>query len=129
MYGEDSFFTLSGGERLGLMVLSALLAGLFIWVTCKVAAGRHVLLRLLAAFVAFAVFVWLSPQVYYGYYQILFEGLPWQVVIRTPDPASVVRQLLFLEGHNLSYHSRAVLGWVMIAVALLQPRLSQFLAR
>ncbi|NKB54334.1 MAG: hypothetical protein GKR97_19345 [Rhizobiaceae bacterium] len=130
MYAEDSFFTLSIAGRLGLVAVSLLLSGLTLLLLWYLARGRHLVIRLLLAMIAFSVFVWLSPQLYYLYYLVLFEDLPWQFVIAAPpSPSELGGQLLFQERHNLSYHSRGVLGWIMVVMALLHPRLDQLLAR
>ena len=68
-------------------------------------------------------FVWLSPQVYYVYYLMIFDGLPWQIVVRTPPgPGALVRLLAFQDKASLSAHGQAALGWAMLAAALWRGR-------
>ncbi len=112
------------------MAISMLLSGLTLFLLWQSAKGRHPAIRLMLALILFTIFVWLSPQIYYLYYLVLFEDLPWQIVIaRPPTPSELAGQLFFQERHNLSFHSRGVLGWIMFVLALLHPRLVQLLAR
>lgn len=80
---------------------------------------RPVWQRLLAALALFWLFVWLSPQIYYGYYLLIFDGLPIQSVIKLPPgPGHMVRLLTFTEEASLSRHGQGLLGWLLIASAL-----------
>ena len=117
MYEGDSFFLLSGLGQAGLAVLSALLA---------VGAGACVLafsgfgLRITAAFAVFWVFLWLTPQIYYVYYQIIFDDLPWQIIVRLPpSPDSLLDRLLFRGPSTLSNHAKGTLGWALLALGFL----------
>ncbi|MEP1207011.1 MAG: hypothetical protein ABJM29_10115 [Rhizobiaceae bacterium] len=124
MYAEDSFFTLTMTGRLGLVALSALLGGLTLALFLRLSRGQYLVWRLSLALVLFFAFVWLSPQIYYAYYQLLIGDLPWQIVIGSPPTASdLFKQLSFQERHNLSYHSRGALGWLLIVLALFQRRM------
>ena len=130
MYAEDSFFTLTVPGQVGLVCVSLVLSGVILAVLWYLAKPHNWLVRLALAAVLFYLFVWLSPQFYYLYYIFLLEGLPWQLVIGPPPSiADMARLLLFQDSANLSYHSRGALGWLMILVGLLQPRLAQLLAR
>lgn len=122
-YAEDSFHTLSPGGQIGLVALSVILSlaclALLWW------AGRRLsrVQRVLLAIVLFAGFVWLSPQVYYEYYRLIIDGLPAQNVIRQPpDAQSLLRLMTFRSAATLSDHGKAVLGWALIAQAVLQRR-------
>ena len=136
MYAEDSFFTLTMAGRIGLMFLStALTAAVFLVarVTLRRARGLPAIKRLLAGFgIAtglFWVFVWLSPQIYYLYYQMIFDGLPWQIVVGPPPGLGhLVGLLAFAETDTLSDHSKGVLGWALFGYAIavmLRPRNSR----
>lgn len=117
MYDGDSFLTLSGLGRVGLVLVSLTLAAMMAWLVIRVGRGRPLVVRLCVAFTAFWAFVWLSPQVYYFYYLTLFEGLPLQNVIQSPpSPIEMLSLLTFTEMFNLSNHSKGVLGWVLIAL-------------
>lgn len=117
-YTGDSFFTLSPSGQAGLMLLSAALAVAMIALARRLPGPRPV--RTLTALAAFAAFVWLSPQVYYTYYRAIIPGLPAQWVIQTLDPGETIRLLTFRDGTSLSAHGRGVLGWAMIAAALIR---------
>lgn len=130
MYADDSLFTLSIAGRWGLVAVSLLLSGSTLALLWRLMRGRLIFIRVVLALVLFAAFVWLTPQFYYLYYLVLIDGLILQSVIALPpSPNDLIRQLFFQERANLSYHSRGVLGWIMILMALLQPRLAQLLAR
>ena len=125
LYADDSFFTLTVYGRWGLVVISTLLAAIALWVLWKLTAKRSLPVRLLMALGVFIAFEWLSPQLYYLYYLLILENLPWQWVIGLSPPLGDLWDLLiFRERNNLSHHSRAALGWLMLVIALIRPRLS-----
>ena len=112
MYAGDSFFILPGVGQTGLAILSALLG---------LAAGACVLAvegfawRMAAALAVFWVFLWLTPQLYYFYYQIVFDGLPWQLIVGLPpSPDSLIDRLLFRGPATLSNHAKGALGWALV---------------
>ncbi|EFL88908.1 conserved hypothetical protein [Ahrensia sp. R2A130] len=75
------------------------------------------------AVIAFALFDWLTPQIYYFYYMVLIDNLPLQIVTQMPpSPLKLLHLLTFSERSNLSFHSRGLLGWTLIAGAALQWR-------
>ncbi|WP_306115165.1 MULTISPECIES: hypothetical protein [unclassified Roseovarius] len=115
MYQEDSFLTLGAWGRVGLVILSLCLAMLMLWVVRIAGRGRGIALRILLAFLLFWAFLWLSPQIYYLYYLMLFDGLPWQNVVQPPpSPSEVLKVLSFTDEISLSNHGKGVLGWAMI---------------
>lgn len=120
MYGEDSFFTLGPWERLGLLALSAGLAGLTL---LAARAGHRLLggglsLRISLALVLLWGFDWLSPQVYYAYYRAIIPDLPAQWVVGWPPPPWRVGEILALLGPaTLSEHAKAALGWGLLVWA------------
>lgn len=114
MYGGDSYFLLSGVGQAGLAALSALLA---------VLAGGFVLvftgptMRMLAGLAVFWVFLWLTPQIYYFYYQIILDDLPWQIIVSLPlSPDAVLDRYLFRGPATLSNHAKGALAWALIAL-------------
>ena len=124
-YENDSFFTLTVYGRWGLVAISTLLAAVTLWILWKLTARRSLPVRLLIALVLFAAFEWLAPQIYYLYYLQILENLPWQWVIGLAPPVTDLWDLLiFRERNNLSHHSRAALGWLMLVIALSRPRLT-----
>lgn len=123
MYEEDSFLTLGAGGRVGLLLLSLCLAALMLWLTYALGRGRHLALRLLIALALFWAFRWLSPQVYYLYYIAIFDGLPWQSVVKIPPrPSEVAALLTFTDEADLSNHGKGLLGWSMIAACFARRR-------
>jgi hypothetical protein len=118
MYRDDSFFTLGLLEAAGLLAVTALLVLTMLALARRLCRGRPVR-RLLAATGLFWVFLWLSPQVYYAYYQIIFDGLPVQIVIGWPPGAeTVLRRLAFAGPATLAAHGQGVLGWVLVVGAV-----------
>lgn len=126
MYADDSFLTLSVPGRIGLVLVSGVLTSvmaLILWRALRVFDAVRmtwrVALRGATAMALFWVFVWLSPQIYYLYYQLLFETLPWQGVVgQPPNPRTLIDLLVFRAGDHLADHARGVLGWLLLAQAL-----------
>lgn len=125
MYREDPFFTLSMGGQVGLAALSAVLTLLTVYAAASPFRKFQfdngcvqLLSRLAVAVFLLWSFVWLSPQVYYLYFQMIFSGLPWQVVIKEPPgPGSIAGLLLFRGDTTLSNHSKGLLGWMLLLYA------------
>ena len=119
MYAEDSFFTLSVAGRVGLVCLSSAMAIAMFWfarIAFRFVDGvpqvKRLLARLGISTGLFWAFVWLSPQIYYLYYQAIFDGLPWQFVIGYPPGLGALVDLLaFAAAQTLSDHSKGALGW------------------
>lgn len=119
MYEADSFFTLGTAERLGLLVLSAVLTLGVLYMVFRLARGRRAPVRFAIAAMAFIGFVWLSPQVYYTYYRLIFDGLPSQWVIDGPPSFLDLAAIVTFSGRTqLSDHGQGVLFWAMIGLAL-----------
>lgn len=119
MYAGDSFFTLSGWEQAGLIALSLTLALAALIALLRVTDGRGRWVRIVLALLALWLWDWLTPQLYYLYYQALIPGLPWQVVVRWPPPGPLrMAELLSFSGReSLADHARGILGWLMILIA------------
>ncbi len=118
MYRDDSFFTLGLLEAAGLLVVTALLVLGVLALARRLRRGR-LGRRLVAAAGLFWLFLWLSPQVYYAYYQLIFDGLPVQIVIGWPPGAeTVLRRLAFAGPATLAAHGQGVLGWVLVVGAV-----------
>jgi len=126
MYDHDTFFQLSRLGQAGLATLSLLLALLMICASLallkkspRLVTGMGLPVRLVFATGIFWLFLWLSPQIYYTYYQSLIENLPWQNVISMPPTIGDLSRILLLQNTNsLAQHSQAVLGWLLILLAL-----------
>lgn len=125
MYAGDAFFTLGPLGQVGLLALSSALAALWLVVLSRLCArlpGRpwpRVTLAGFAGFGAFALFVWLTPQIYYLYYQTLFTGLPWQIVVQAPPaPARLIALLRFEGPSSLAAHGQGALGWLLLVRAV-----------
>ena len=120
-YDGDSFFTLSLAGRIGLVALSCLLSSLTIWISWRLGRSRRIATRVLIALAALYIFAWISPQIYYGYYLMIFDGLPLQIVIQTPpSPPEAALLLTFQADATLSDHGKGVLGWLLIATCLVR---------
>ena len=120
MYVGDPFFSPTMAGRTGLIVLSLVLAASVVAVFIRSVSPLPTLVRLLLALLVFWAFVWLSPQVYYLYYLMLFDGLPLQIVVQTPPGPSELAGLLSFTGiASLARHSQGVLGWALILLSFL----------
>ena len=119
-YDGDSFFRLS---VIGLITLSVFLTALTIWLSWWIGRRRRLVTRILIALAALYLFTWLSPQIYYGYYLMIFDGLPLQIVTGPPpSPTSVAQLLTFQSNATLSDHGKGALGWLLIAASLIPAR-------
>jgi hypothetical protein len=128
MYSEDSFFTLSIPGQLGLVGLSCGLAAITLFACWRMTKKHPPITRIFIGIVAFYAFVWLAPQIFYTYYVFLLS-VPWQNVIQTPpSPLSIIKVLSFSDNANLSYHSRGLLGWLTLIIALASPYLGKRVA-
>lgn len=119
MYDGDSFYTLTAIGRTGLVILSITLTAALLWLASMLMKRLSLPFRVVVALILFFAFVWLSPQIYYTYYMTLFDGLPWQIVVKDPPSLRRLFGLLTFSGQaNLSAHSQGVLGWLLLALAL-----------
>ncbi|MEM9276967.1 MAG: hypothetical protein AAGA76_00170 [Pseudomonadota bacterium] len=117
MYNQDSFFDLSQWGQVGLVCISTTLFIVMLFAARSLLAKRAVWIKIPAALFLLWLFVWLSPQVYYMYYRMIFPDLPLQWVIWPPESPVVALQYLFFQGpHNLSAHSQGLLGWSLIVI-------------
>ena len=117
MYTQDSFFGLSVPGQIGLLCISSVLFLMMLWVAKRLLFALPIWGKLTGGFVLFWLFVWCSPQVYYQYYHLLFDGLPHQWVIWPPrSPVEALQLMLFQGPHNLSAHSQGILGWLLLLV-------------
>ncbi|MEX0370838.1 MAG: hypothetical protein AB3N09_09420 [Tateyamaria sp.] len=119
MYDGDSFYTLTPWGQAGLVFVSILFAIIALGFTRLLVLRRPIIIRVPIWIVAFITFVWASPQGYYTYYRMIFDGLPAQSVIQAPPPPDEILGLLTFTGPaTLSAHSIGVLGWLMCIAAL-----------
>ncbi len=126
MYADDPFFNLSTVGRAGLVALSVLV--FVVILALALAVFRRINLRswslslaarLVLALCVLWAFEWLSPQLYYQYFQLIIDGLPAQIVVKPPpSPAALFDLLSFSAKSSISHHSRALLGWALILAAL-----------
>ncbi len=119
LYANDSLFTLAPPQVAGVVVLAALLVAFALWASWRMMRGRRWPVRLGLGAIAFWLFEWLSPQMFYTYYRLIVPGLPAQWVIGWPPGPGALAELLAFQGQaSLSAHGRGALGWLLIAAAL-----------
>jgi hypothetical protein len=119
MYESDSFFTLTVWGRIGLVCLSVFFALVAVAVTRAMTWRRALPIRVPIWAVLFILFVWASPQGYYTYYRLIFDGLPAQSVVGAlPRPQQIAALLTFQHPASLSTHGVGLLGWAMLLAAL-----------
>lgn len=122
MYDSDSFHTLSMAGQVGLATLTLALSIAALALCGVLARGRAWYNRIMIALGVLFVFQWLSPQIYYAYYQMIFDGLPWQIVVNKPPDLRDFYDILFFRGPStLSAHGQGVLGWLLIVSACIRP--------
>ena len=121
IYQGDSLCTLSPAQIAGVLAVSTAMAAPLFWIVGVGLRSAPVWLRLTAALFCFAAYLWLSPQGHYTYYRLIIEGLPAQIVIKQPPtPASLITLLTLSGPATLAAHGSALLGWALIATALLR---------
>ena len=126
MYEGDSFFTLTLWGQIGLFAVSVTFALAALGITRMMTCYRPYILRVPIWVVLFITFVWASPQGYYTYYRLIFDGLPAQSVLGPlPPPEQIIALLTFRHSVTLSAPSTGLLGWAMLIVALLPRRKSR----
>ncbi len=119
IYPRDSFFTLSLAGQVGLVLVSVMLAAGTVFLAWRLSRARSLILRAFVGVVLFGAFVWISPQAYYGYYLLIFDGLtPQWVVQDPPSPLFLVKLLGFSAKSDLSHHGQGLLGWLCLGAAL-----------
>jgi hypothetical protein len=118
MYRDDSFFSLGLVEAALLLAVSGLMVWGLLLLARRLCVRGGLVRRLLWAGGLFWLFLWLSPQVYYLFYQLIFAGLPVQIVITWPPGAeTVLRRLTFTGPATLSAHGQGLLGWALLVLA------------
>ena len=117
MYQNDSFHTLTAGGQIGLLFVTLCLTVLLVLAIWRLCRGRGWPFRIAAAVLSYGVFVWLSPQIYYAYYLLIFDDLPLQLVVGWPPWADIWRHPLFAGDRTLSAHGQGLLFWGLIAAA------------
>lgn len=118
MYAEDSFYTLSPLARLGLLAVSAGLSVGLVTIALAAMRQRRGSMRVAIAVMLFSIFVWISPQVYYEYYHLIFTGLPRQWVIWQPPTFYELFSLVTFTGpQTISAHSMGGLFWALICLS------------
>lgn len=119
MYEGDTFFNLSPMGRTGLALLSIGLTIAVLGAFWKWSIRFGPVVKLLSAIAFFWLFVWLSPQAYYFYYLLIFDGLPLQSVVQSPPaPSEILALISFTGPQNLSAHGKGILFWLLILIAL-----------
>lgn len=119
MYEGDSFYTLGMWGQIGLVALSLVFALAALGLTWVMVQRRPLVIRVPVWAFLVILFVWASPQGYYFYYRLIFDGLPAQSVLGPlPPPQQIIELLTFRFAPTLSAHSIGVLGWLMFVVAV-----------
>lgn len=125
-YANDSLWTLGWGGRLGVIAISSLgLIAVFgaIAVKSKRMARLPGLLAvpldIIAGLLIYSVAFWLSPQLFYSFYQIIFPDLPAQIVIKSPLDQDRLRTIIIpAQGGSLADHLAGVGFWAVIPFTL-----------
>ena len=138
-YEGDSFYTLGTIERAGLVTLTLILSAILLWVgTIKsnflynsptINRLRNTtiypefaipIFDILIAFGLFYLFIWLSPQVYYTYYLLIFADLPLQTVIKDGPKFIELGNLVSMSNQgSLSIDGQGLLGRALMVQIIL----------
>ncbi len=99
---------------LGLVIALVLIN---VWISLRIrrefsSIAIRIPLNLIAALLTFVVFWGISPQIFYLYYQLLFDGLPMQWVIRDWFP--IRRALSLLLPGNIANSSDLAAGFTLV---------------
>ena len=124
-YPGDSFHTLGVGQAVGLVLLSAAMAAAVLLAARGAAGAAMSYLRdpigslavLPMAVVLFLIWDFLAPQLYYGYYLLIFDGLPLQWVLH-PDRV-LTRLIAFLTPGGTGSLSQDTAALMLHALLLL----------
>ncbi len=127
-YTDDSLWTLGWGGRIGVVAISVIgLVGIFAALALKSRAfGRFspwmaIPLDILAGLLIYLGVLWLSPQVYYTFYQMIFTDLPVQIVIKSPvDPDRLHQILIPVKGGSLADHLASIGFWAVLPFTIWQ---------
>jgi len=121
MYENDTFYHLSLLDRAGLVFLSVILFSIIAYLSIKLTSNLKLPAKIISALFIFWLFVWVSPQIYYFYYLLIFENLPLQVVIQAPpDPFEIFQIISFTGKPDLSAHSKGIFFWLIMLLMLIQ---------
>lgn len=130
-YGEDSFWTLALYDRFVVAGLAAFLMILGGWAAFQIARAMAVKgdgLRLKVAMLTGNVSITLacyfglwfvSPQLFYSYYRLIFEGLPQQWVIGSSAQLDrFVGALLFDGNISLADSAAGLYFWLLLSLTV-----------
>jgi hypothetical protein len=105
--------------RAGLVLISLLLCTITAGLYWRFSIRFRLSIKLALAILFIWTFIWISPQFYYFYYRMIFDGLPLQNVIQTPPmPLEILKTITFTGQSNLSNHSKGLLFWILVTIAL-----------
>ena len=123
MYSQDSFFDLTPLGQAGLAAVSGVLFLITVFAAWQLLRNRPLWMRPVGSLLLFYLFIWVSPQIYYQYFHLLFEFLPDQwVIFPPPSPVRAVEFLTFTGPQSLSGHGQGILGWALLLVPFLKRR-------
>ena len=125
-YPTDSFWTLATSGRLGVIAIStiglgAMFAGLawktrrVLQIKTQVSATAWMLFDMAAGCLIFGIIHTISPQVFYSFYRLIFDGLPNQWVIDTLFDRARMQAIAALPANaNMADHLAGVILWAVV---------------
>jgi hypothetical protein len=127
-YANDSLWTLGWGGRIGVVAISLIgLAGIFTVLAFKSRAlGQSspwvtIPLDIIAGMLIYLLALWLSPQVFYTFYQTIFTDLPVQIVIKSPFDLNRLQQILIpVKDGSLANHLASIGFWAVLPFTIWQ---------
>ena len=133
-YPNDSFYTLSVPEALGLalitttLLLCILMASWFTTLSwtkkcCDSTTffkGFFLLLNILFILAVYQVFLSIAPQIFYTYYQFIFTDLPLQWVIKPITVELLLDRISLGSDASIAQHLAGFTLWVLMLNAVMQ---------
>ncbi len=125
-YANDSLWTLGLGGRIGVVAISSFgLMAVFSVIAMKsnrlarLPQPAAIPLDIVAGLLVYCIAFWLSPQLFYSFYQLIFPDLPAQIVIKSPIDLDRLRDIIIPKhGGSLSDHLAGVGFWAVIPFTL-----------
>lgn len=141
LYPGDSFYTLTTPAAAGLLILSASLISLLMFASWRstefwvarcprrsaIGIPTFFCLDIGITLLLYAALLMLVPQIYYVYYQIVFENLPVQWVAKSLSFETFVKLVQLEPGASMSDHLAGFTAWMLLFNMLIHWSLKIFI--
>lgn len=127
-YPDDSFYTLSTPEAIGLALITTTLLLIILiasWFTAHSFIRKSksstaftkvclLLLNLLITVVVYQLCLSIAPQLFYTYYQFIFTDLPVQWVVKPITLERLLDRISLTSGASIAQHLAGFTVWVLV---------------